>query len=217
MSETTPVELTLYYAPRSRSFSALWLLEELGEEYRLESFNIETARHKKADYLALNPMGKVPLVVDGDTPISELGAIAIYLSDCYPRAQLSPLIEDPQRPAYLRWTFFSSAIMEPAFSQKMFKWEIPAKSVAWGSFDQMLEIVTKAITESTWLLGDSFSSADILVGSNLRVGQMLGIIPKEGPIEDYISRLEKRDGFVRAATIEARESDRYPPKTEVSG
>ena len=116
MSETTPVELTLYYAPRSRSFSALWLLEELGEEYRLESFNIDTARHKKADYLALNPMGKVPLVVDRDTPISELGAIAIYLSDCYPRAQLSPLIEDPQRPAYLRWTFFSSTIMEPAFS-----------------------------------------------------------------------------------------------------
>jgi len=213
MSETTSAKLTLFYAPRSRSFAALWLLEELGEEYRLESFDIETARHKEADYLALNPMGKVPLVLDGDTPISEVGAIAIYLSDSYPRAQLSPLIEDPRRPAYLKWIFFSSAIMEPAFIQKMFKWEVPAKSVAWGSFDQMLEIVTNAVSESTWLLGDSFSSADILVSSNLRVGQMLGIIPKEGPIQDYISRLEKRDGFVRAATIEARESDRFPPKT----
>ncbi len=210
---TTQIVLTLYFVPRSRSFSALWLLEELGEDYRLESFDIATARHKKADYLALNPMGKVPLVLDGDTPISELGAIAIYLSDRYPRAQLSPLLEDPQRPAYLRWTFFSSAIMEPAFSQEMFKWEVPAETVAWGSFDQMLEIVTNAVTESTWLLGDSFSSADILVGSNLRVGQMLGIIPKEGPIDDYFSRLKKRDGFVRAVTIEARESDRFPPKT----
>ncbi|MBL4633036.1 MAG: glutathione S-transferase [Kofleriaceae bacterium] len=208
--ETSAVNLTLYYTPRSRSFAALWLLEELGEDYQLESFDITTARHKKADYLALNPMGKVPLVVDGDTPIPELGAIAIYLSDRYPGAKLSPLTEDPQRPAYLRWTFFSSAIMEPAFCEKLFKWEIPAHSVAWGSFDQMLDIVTKAVTDSTWLLGDSFSSADILVGSNLRVGQMLGIVPKEGPINDYISRLEKRDGFVRAEAIEARESDRFP-------
>ncbi len=214
VSETSSARITLYYTPRSRAFSALWLLEELGEDYRLESFDIATARHKKADYLALNPMGKVPLVVDGDTPISEQGAIAIYLSDRYPRAKLSPLIESPQRPAYLRWMFFSSAIMEPAFSQKMFQWDIPAMSVAWGSFDQMLKVVTNAVTESTWLLGDSFSSADILVGSNLRVGQMIGIIPNEGPIEDYISRLEKRDGFVRAATIEARESDRFPPREQ---
>lgn len=204
------MELTLYYAPRTRSFAALWLLEELGEKYRLESFDIETGRHKKADYLALNPMGKVPLVLDGDVAISELGAIAIYLSDLYPQAQLCPLINNEKRSDYLRWTFFSSAIMEPAFVQKMFEWEIPSKSVAWGSFDQMLEIVTNAVKESTWLIGDSFSSADILVGSTLRFGQMLGVIPKEGPLEEYISRLKKRDGFVRAATIEARESDRFP-------
>ncbi len=209
-SETSAVNLTLYSVPRSRSFAALWLLEELGEDYRLESFDIASTRHKKTDYLALNPMGKVPLVVDGDTPISELGAIAIYLSDRYPHAKLSPSVEDPQRAAYLRWTFFSSAIMEPAFSQRMFQWEAPAQSVAWGSFDQMLEIVTDAISESIWLLGDRFSSADILVGSNLSVGQMLGIIPTEGPIEDYISRLKKRDGFVRAQAIEVRESDRFP-------
>ncbi len=210
MSAPSSAKLTLYYVPRSRSFAALWLLEELGEDYRLESFDIAAARHKKADYLALNPMGKVPLVVDGDTPISELGAIAIYLSDRYPHAKLSPSIEDPKRAAYLRWTFFSSAIMEPAFSQKLFKWEAPAQSVAWGCFDQMLDIVTNAVSESTWLLGDCFSSADILVGSNLRVGQMLGLVPTEGPVNDYISRLEKRGGFVRTATVEARESDRFP-------
>lgn len=202
--------LILYYAPRTRSISALWLLEELGEEYRLESFDIATGRQKQADYLALNPMGKVPMIVDRGVPVSELGAIAIYICDRYPDAGLCPAMDDPQRPAYLRWMFFSSAIMEPAFGQKMFQWEIPPVSAAWGSFEQMLEVVTNAVSESSWLLGDRFSSADILVGSNLRVGQLFGIIPNEGPIQDYISRLGKREAFVRAATIEARENDRFP-------
>lgn len=206
------MKLTLYYAPRTRSFAALWLLEELGEKYQLESFDIETGRHKKADYLALNPMGKVPLVLDRDVPVSELGAIAIYLCDVYSDAQLCPSIDNPQRSAYLRWIFFSSAIMEPAFVQKLCNVVTPAKSTAWGSYEQMLEVVTNAVTKGTWLVGDSFSSADILVGSTLRFGQMLGVIPKEGPLEEYISRLKKRDGFVRAVTIEARESKRFPPK-----
>ena len=206
-------KLTLYYAPRTRSFSVLWLLEELGEEYRLESFDLAAGRHKQADYLALNPMGKVPIVVDRGIPVSELGAIAIYICDRYPGAGLGPAIEDPQRPAYLRWTFFSSAIMEPAFGQKMFNSEIPPVSAAWGSFDQMLEVVTQAVSESPWLLGDNFSSADILVGSNLRIGRMFGIIPDEGSIQEYLSRLEQREAFVRAVKIEARENDRFPLKS----
>ncbi|MCR9142706.1 MAG: glutathione S-transferase [bacterium] len=216
---STNATLTLYYAPRTRSFAALWLLEELkelgelGEEYRLESFDIETARQKQADYLALNPMGKVPLIVHGKLPVSELGAIFIHLADSFPRAGLGPSIEDPQRPAFLKWIFFSSAIMEPAFAQKIFQWEIPAKSAAWGSFDQMLQVLTDALAESTWLLGESFSSADVLVGSALRFGQIIGIIPGDGPIQAYISRLKQRDAFVRAMAIEERESDRFPPVT----
>ena len=71
-------DLTLHYAPRTRSFTALWLLEELGQPYELESFDINTGRHKRPDFLALNPMGKVPVVIHAGTPVSELGAIAIY-------------------------------------------------------------------------------------------------------------------------------------------
>lgn len=206
------MKLTLYYAPRTRSFAALWMLEELGQKYQLKSFDIESGRHKKPDYLALNPMGKVPLVLNDDVPVSELGAIAIYLSDAYPKAQLCPTMEEPLRSDYLRWIFFSSAIMEPAFVQKMYKWDIPAKSIAWGSFDQMLDVVTKAVSESKWLVGDSFSSADILVGSTLRFGQMLGVIPKKGAVQEYISRLKKREAFIRAEEIETTESARFPSK-----
>lgn len=206
------MKLTLYYAPRTRSFAALWLLEELGEKYQLESFDIESGRHKESDYLALNPMGKVPLVLHGDVPVAELGAIAIYLSDAYPKAQLCPSMQEPLRSEYLRWIFFSSAIMEPAFVQKMYEWDIPAKSIAWGSFDQMLDVVTQAVSDNKWLVGDTFSSADVLVGSTLRFGQMLGVIPKEGAVQEYILRLKKREAFIRAAEIEATESARFPPK-----
>ncbi|BBM83367.1 glutathione S-transferase family protein [Candidatus Uabimicrobium amorphum] len=208
------MSLTLYYTPRSRSFCALWLLEELGLEYKLESFDISAGRHKQADYLLLNPMGKVPLVMDGDIPVSELAAIAIYLSDRYSKERLSPAIRSSERPAYLKWILFSSALMEPAYAEKMFNWEIPARrSIAWSSFDQMLEILTNHIAQNTWVLGDKFSSADVLIGSNLHVGQVvLGIIPKEGPIAEYLLRLTKRDGFIRAMDIEKRESDRFPMK-----
>ncbi len=210
MSDTNSANLTLFYAPRSRSFTALWLLEELGEAYHLESFDLASNRHKQADYLALNPMGKVPLVMDGERPVSELGAIAIYLSDRFPKAQLSPGLDDPKRPAFLRWVFFSSAIMEPSFGEKMFNWDLPPASVAWGSFELMFETLTQAIGENTWLLGDRFSAADVLVGSNLFVGQMLGIIPTEGPVQDYVTRLQSRPAFARAGMIEAQQGDRFP-------
>ena len=206
-SEPSP-ELSLYYAPRTRSFGALWMLEELGESYRLESFDIQTGRHKQPDYLALNPMGKVPLVVHGGLPVSELGAIAIYLADAYPGGSLGPSPDDPLRPAFLRWIFFSSAIMEPAFGQQLLKWEIPAVSASWGSFDQMLAVLTEAVSDHDWLLGGDFSAADVLVGATLRFGQVVGIIPNDGAVGEYVQRLQSREAFQRAAEIEAKEVER---------
>ncbi|MEM1418965.1 MAG: glutathione S-transferase N-terminal domain-containing protein, partial [Myxococcota bacterium] len=83
MPESADASIVLHYAPRTRSFTALWLLEELGLPYRLESFAIHTGRHRQPDFLALNSLGKVPVVVDGDVAVPELGAIAIYLADKY--------------------------------------------------------------------------------------------------------------------------------------
>src|SRR5690606_12913143 len=108
---TTPTpSLKLFFAPRTRAFTALWLLEELGLPYELESFDLNAGRHKQADYLALNPMGKVPLVIHDGVPVSETGAIAIYLADRFAghpgAATLAPAFDDPHRPAYLRWILF---------------------------------------------------------------------------------------------------------------
>jgi glutathione S-transferase len=202
-------ELTLHYAPRTRAFTALWLLEELGVEYALASFDINTGRHKHADFLALNPMGKIPVVVADGVPVSEMGAIAIYLADRFPSANLAPALDDPHRPAYLRWILFASGVMEPAFGEKFFGWEVPARSVAWGSFADMQRTLAAAVGAGEWLLGERFSAADVCVGATARFGIMFGAFEKTGPIADYVARLSARPAFERAAAIEARESERF--------
>ncbi len=212
MSEPHDPSLVLYYAPRTRSLGALWLLEELGEPYRLESADLATGWHKQPEHLARNPMGKVPVVVDRGVAVSELGAIAIYLADRYPSAGLAPGIAEPDRAAFLRWTFFSSAVLEPALAEKFNKWEPRPRQHAWGSFDQMLDVATQGVTRGPYLLGERFSAADVLLASGLRFALLFGAIPKEGPIADYIARATSREAFVRASAIEAREGERFPMK-----
>lgn len=210
MPQTTSADLVLHYAPRTRSFGALWLLEELGVPYQLESFNLASGRHKQPDYLAIHPMGKVPAVVDRGVSVSEMGAIAIYLADRYPAARLAPSIEAPERAAYLRWIFFASAILEPALAEKFNKWEPRPTQHAWGSFDQMLSIATEGTRGAGWLVGDHFTAADLMVANGLRFAMMFGAIAKEGSIADYVARATARDAFVRASAIEAREGERFP-------
>jgi glutathione S-transferase len=212
MPESNDAAITLYFAPRTRAVTGLWLLEELGVPYRLESFDLASGRHKQPDYLALNPMGKVPLVVDHGTPVAEIGAIAIFLGDRYPQSGLAPAIDDPQRADYLRWILFASAVMEPAYAERFLKIEPRPSNYAWGSFDQMLAVVTDAVEGGQWLLGDRFSAADVLVASTLRFGITFGILPKEGPLADYVGRVTARPAFARVDAIVQREGERFPPR-----
>jgi glutathione S-transferase len=204
------MSLTLHYAPRSRAFTALWLLEELGVPYELESFAFDSGRHKQPDFLALNPMGKVPLVISDGIPVAETGAIAIYLADRFSAAGLAPALDDPQRPPYLRWILFAAGVIEPAFGEKFFKWDVPARSVAWGSFEQMQDSLTAGVRDREWLLGDRFSAADVVVGSAARFGVLFGAFEKQGPIADYVARVSARPAFERASAIEQREGERFP-------
>jgi glutathione S-transferase len=214
MTEEEEGTVVLHYAPRTRSFTALWLLEELGIPYELDAFNIQSGRHKKPDFLAINPMGKVPVVVDNGTPVSELGAIAIYLADRYSEKGLAPSPDNPARAEYLRWVFFASAIMEPAYGEKFWQWDIPASQAAWGSFDQMLHVLNNSLSSNDYLVDDHFSAADVLVGSNARFGIQFGAIADEGPVSDYVKRLTERDGFQRAAEIEEAQSEKLPDEEQ---
>ncbi len=194
---------TLYFAPRSRALTALWLLEELGIPYTREDLVLATGRHKRPDFLALNPMGKVPVVVDDGVAVAEMGAIAIFLSDKHRATPLSPALDDPRRGDFLRWCFFSSGVIEPALGEKFFKWSVPASSVAWGSFDGMMAALIQGLTPGPYLLGETFSAADVLVGSTVRFGQNFGALPTEGPTADYVARINARPALQRALAIES--------------
>jgi glutathione S-transferase len=196
-------DITLYYAPRTRAFRALWFLEELGQDYRLEHIDYTKGGHKQPHYLKINPMGKVPAVVDQGLPIVETGAIFAYLADKYSPGELAPLLGDPKRAEYHRWLFFAAGVMEPAFCEKFFKWEIPSNRVAWGSFADMEKATLEGIAAGRpWLTGERFTAADVFVASNLHFGMITGLFPKDGPIAGYVGRCAERPALKRALKIE---------------
>ncbi|MDQ3559240.1 MAG: glutathione S-transferase family protein [Pseudomonadota bacterium] len=196
-------DLTLFYAPQSRAATALRFMEELDQPYRLEVIDLNKGDQKKPEFLRRNPMGKVPLALDGDVAVAETGAIFSYLADKYAPGRLAPRPDEPERADYLRWLFFAAGVMEPAYGQKFFNWEVPSRQAGWGSYDQMLEVVTEAVGSREWLAG-SFSAADIYVASTLRYGILFGIIPNEGPVADYVNRWSDRPATKRAAEIDER-------------
>ncbi|HXW84941.1 MAG TPA: glutathione S-transferase N-terminal domain-containing protein, partial [Candidatus Binataceae bacterium] len=111
-------ELVLYHSPFSRSYTAYWMLEELGRPYRVEIVDIRTGAQKRPEFLRLNPMGKVPTLSDGGLVLTERGAICAHLADKYAYGKLAPLRESPERSQYLRWLFFDAGVLEPAMAMR---------------------------------------------------------------------------------------------------
>jgi glutathione S-transferase len=198
-------ELIFYFAPHSRAGTTLWMLEELGVPYRMQLLNLKKGDQKTPDYLAINPMGKVPAIRHGETVVTEVAAICCYLADEFPEAGLAPPIGDPRRGTYLRWLFFSPSCIEPAMTDKAFQHgDRPASTVGYGDFDTVMDVVAAAVSRGDYLLGDQFSAADVVLGSAVRYGMMFGIIPKRPEFEAYGARLAQRPALIRA---EARDRE----------
>ena len=137
--------IKLYWSPRSRSFSAIWLLEESGLPYERVLTDITTGAQKAPEYLAINPMGKVPALTDGDAALGESAAICAYIADRYPETKLAPGLTDPLRAKYLQWMFFSPSCIEPALIQIFTKLEVPASTAAWGSATQVFDLLDMSL------------------------------------------------------------------------
>ncbi|PQV47017.1 glutathione S-transferase family protein [Paraburkholderia sp. BL21I4N1] len=194
---TTDRTITLFHSPQCRSVSALTLLEELGAPYQLKVLNMKAGEHRKAPYLAINPLGKVPAILHGDALVTEQVAIFIYLADLFPEAALAPKLDDPRRGPYLRWLVYYAACYEPALVDKAMKREpAPLATSPYGDFDSMIGTLAEQLQASPYLLGATLSAADILWGIALHWGMMFKLVPETPVLLDYVGRICSRPSFV---------------------
>ena len=196
--------VTLFHSPQSRSAGALILLEELAADYELHVLNLKKGEQRRADYLAINPMGKVPAIVHDGALVTEQGAVYAYLADLYPEAGITPAIGDPSRGPYLRWLFYYGSSFEPALIDKSLKREpAPASTSPYGDYDTMLKTLTDQLATGPFLLGERFTAADVLWGTALRWTTMFKLVPETPVVTDYIARVTSRPAAARAAKIDA--------------
>jgi glutathione S-transferase len=193
-------KLTLYHAAPSRSSIAHWMLEELGEPYDIHLLSMQRGENRAPEYLAVNPIGKVPALRHGDVVVTEAAAICAYLADEFPRAKLNVPVGDPRRGPYLKWLFFGPSCMEPAVTDRAFprKEEARRSMLGYGDFDTVVEVVAKAVAAGPYILGEQFTAADVVIGSGLRWGMAFKLLPPRPEFVAYTARLAERPALRRA-------------------
>ncbi len=195
-------EIEFYTNPNSRGRMVRWMLEELGVPYRTQVVEYGPAM-KSPEYLAINPMGKVPSLVHGDTIITECAAICAYLADAFPAAGLAPPLAD--RGDYYRWLFFAAGPVEAAVACKAMGIEPDEKqsmTVGFGSFDAVVDTLEHAVKGRKHIAGPNFSAADVYVGSQIGWGLAFGTIEKRQALVDYWEGLAARPACKRASELD---------------
>ena len=201
---TSNSRLTLFHSPNTRSTGALLLLEELGAPYELHVLNMKAGEQRQPAYLAVNPMGKVPALLDGDALITEQVAIYIYLADRFPQAGLAPALNDPLRGPYLRWLAFYGSCFEPAVVDRAMQREPGRPSMSpYGDFDTMLNTLVTQLARGPWLLGDRFTAADVLWGTALGWTTGFKLVPELPEIVAYSARVNARPSVARVKAKDA--------------
>jgi glutathione S-transferase len=201
---TAPRKVTLYHAPNTRSSGALTLLEELHADYALHVLNMKAGEQRGAEYLAINPMGKVPALVHEGALVTEQVAIYLYLADLYPEAGLAPPIGDPLRGPYLRWMVYYAACFEPAVVDRALKREpAPPATSPYGDYDTMLTTLTGQLARGPCLLGERFTAADVLWGTALTWTTVFKLVPELPVIKAYIGRMGARPSVAKVKAMDA--------------
>jgi glutathione S-transferase len=197
-------ELVFYTHPMSRARIARWMLEEVGQPYRTELLDFGTTM-KAPDYLAINPMGKVPAIRHGDTVVTETAAICAYLADAFPAAGLAPPARDRLRGPYYRWMFFAAGPLDAAVTNKALGMAVPPGRegmVGYGCLADVMNALESAASRGEYLVGSRFTAADVYVGSQIGWGMQFGSIEKRPAFERYWQRISERPAAQRAKEID---------------
>jgi glutathione S-transferase len=197
--------LIFYHSPQTRSLGVRILLEELGAPHQLHNLNMKTGEQRKPEYLAINPMGKVPAISHNGALVTEQVAIYIYLPDVFAEKGLAPAIGDPLRGPYLRWIAYFGSCFEPAVTDKALQHQSGRPSMmAYGDFDTMLKTLTDQLAKGPYILGERFSAADILWGTALEWMLMFKLVPATPVINDYVKRIADRPAAQKIKAADAQ-------------
>ncbi len=197
-------DLIFYTNPMSRGRIIRWMLEEVGQPYRTEVLDYASTM-KAPEYLAINPMGKVPALRHGDTVITECAAICAYLADAFPSAGLAPPHAHRLRGPYYRWLFFGAGPLEAAWTNQAMGFVTPPdkqRMAGYGNFTLVLDTLEAVISDAPYLAGDNFTAADLYIGAQLGFGLQFGMIEKRPAFVEYVGRLSARPAAVRAKQLD---------------
>jgi glutathione S-transferase len=198
--------MKLYYWPRTRAFTSLWMMEEVGQPYEIVHVDIAASDHPSESYRRINPMGKLAGFQDGDCAMGETAAILLYLADKFPATGFAPAIGDPRRGRFLQWLMFPATTMEPVMNEKLLGLQPNTSRSGWGDYDRAMSALEAAYRPGPWLLGGQFTAADLYIASHLHYGMQFGMIDKRAAFVDITERATARPAFKRASEIEAREA-----------
>lgn len=190
--------LTLFHAPKTRSSRFIWLLEEIGEPYHVQTVSLRGRDGPEPDPQNPHPHGKVPAIIHDGELVYESAAIALYLGDAFPKADLAPPITDHKRGRYLTWLAYYAGVMEPAFVSKALKFPEPNSTMGWAAAEDVMAVITEALEKSPYLIGDKFTTADILFGSSFLLFMGSPLLPATPLLTEYCERVKARPAWARA-------------------
>ena len=196
-------KIDFYTNPMSRGQIARWALHEAGADYEQHLLDYSKGEMKTPEYLAINPMGKVPAIVHNGNVVTECAAICAYLADAFPEAGLQPT--SGERADYYRWMFFAAGPVEAAITNRSLKWEPTEEQermAGYGNYDHTVAALESALSGKDYICGDRFTAADIYVGAQVDWGLQFGSLPTNAAFEAYVGRLRNRSAYKAAKAID---------------
>ena len=191
--------ITLFHRPQTRSTRFIFLLEELEASYQIKLVTTRTRDGGGAvDPANPHPHGKVPAIADDGVIVFESPAIALYLTDKFPKNRLGPLVGERERGTYLSWLSYYSGVLEPAFMSKFMNVDVPRGTAGWVPVEEAMPAVIQALSPGPYILGERFSAADVLYGTTFAMFGQSPMMPKSPVIEEYVKRIVARPAFARA-------------------
>ena len=186
-----------YFHPSSRGITTHWMLAELEAPHEQVIVDFMAGENDTAEYRQINPMAKVPALVDGDVVITETAAICAYLADKFPEKGMAPPADSPERGRYYRYLFFPGTTLEPMFTIRSLGVEdYSAQSAGWGDLARCLDTIEALTPDSDWALGAGFSTADVVFGGTLDFAVQFGWLESPSDkVAAYVRRLKDRPAY----------------------